>query len=172
MLKSKNMPKEFWAEAVDCAVYLSNRCPSKSLDNKTLQEAWNGIKPTVSHLRVFGSLAYVHVPIQRRCKLDDKSEKHAFVGYDKQSKGYKLYNPNTRKVIVRRDVEFDEEGLWDWNINNNEGYEFLLIINEGEEACHTSEDVRPPSSPTLTPDSAASSTEASPKMRTCKNSMR
>ncbi|GJX67573.1 retrovirus-related pol polyprotein from transposon TNT 1-94 [Tanacetum coccineum] len=76
MLKSKKMPKEFWAEAVDCAVYLLNRCPSKSLDNKTPQEAWNGLKPTVSHLRVFGSIAYVHVPSQKRSKLDDRSEKH------------------------------------------------------------------------------------------------
>nr|GEV52976.1 copia-type polyprotein [Tanacetum cinerariifolium] len=71
---------------VDCAVYLLNRCPSRSLDNKTPQEAWNGLKPTVSHLRVFGSIAYVHVSSQRRLKLDDRSEKHVFVGYDKQSK--------------------------------------------------------------------------------------
>ncbi|GKG51123.1 retrovirus-related pol polyprotein from transposon TNT 1-94, partial [Tanacetum coccineum] len=70
MLKSKNMPKEFWAEAVDCAVYLLNWCPSES--------------------------------------------------YDKQSKGYKLYNPVTRKVVVSRDVEFEEEGSWDWNIEENE----------------------------------------------------
>nr|GEZ20804.1 reverse transcriptase [Tanacetum cinerariifolium] len=71
MLKTKKMPKEFWVEAVDCAVYLLNRYPSKSLDNKTLQEAWNGLKPTVSHLRVFGSIAYVHVLSQRRLKLND-----------------------------------------------------------------------------------------------------
>nr|GEY82273.1 retrovirus-related Pol polyprotein from transposon TNT 1-94 [Tanacetum cinerariifolium] len=86
MLKTKKMPKEFWAEAVDCAVYLLNQCPSKSLDNKTPQEAWNGLKPTVSHLRVFWSIAYVHVLSERRLKLDDRSEKHVFVGYDKQSK--------------------------------------------------------------------------------------
>nr|GEY39866.1 probable linoleate 9S-lipoxygenase 5 [Tanacetum cinerariifolium] len=65
---------------VDCAVYLLNRCPSKSLDNKTPQEAWNGLKPTVSHLRVFGSIAYVHVPSQRRLKLDDRSKKHVMTG--------------------------------------------------------------------------------------------
>nr|GEU99660.1 retrovirus-related Pol polyprotein from transposon TNT 1-94 [Tanacetum cinerariifolium] len=70
-----------------------------SLDNKTPQEAWNGMKPTVSHLRIFGSIAYVYVPSQRRSKLDDRSKKHVFVGYDKQSKGYKLYNPVTRKVV-------------------------------------------------------------------------
>nr|GEU28884.1 hypothetical protein [Tanacetum cinerariifolium] len=96
------------AEAVDCAVDLLNRYPSKSLDNKTPQEAWNGLKPTVSHLRVFGSIAYVHVPSQRRLKLDYISEKHVFVGYDKQSKGYKLYNPVTRKVVKKTGESGDE----------------------------------------------------------------
>ncbi|KAL4297638.1 hypothetical protein GQ457_12G007010 [Hibiscus cannabinus] len=46
MLKAKNMPKEFWAEAVSCAVYLSNRSPTKNMDNVTPQEAWSGRKPS------------------------------------------------------------------------------------------------------------------------------
>ncbi|GJT59267.1 retrovirus-related pol polyprotein from transposon TNT 1-94 [Tanacetum coccineum] len=132
MLKNKKMPKEFWAEAVDCAVYLLNQYPPKSLDNKTPQEAWNGMKPTVSHLRIFRSIAYVYVPSQRRSKLDDRSKKHVFVGYDKQSKGYKLYNPVTRKVVMSRDVEFDEEESWDWSIEENERYDFLPMIDEEE----------------------------------------
>jgi transposase InsO family protein len=49
MLKTKRMLKEFWAEAVDCAVYLSNRCLIKNLWNKTPQEAWSGRKPSVFH---------------------------------------------------------------------------------------------------------------------------
>lgn len=69
------MPKEFWAEAVACAVYLSNLLPSRSVWGKTPQEAWSGRKPNISHLRVFGSIAYVHVPNEKRNKLDDKSEK-------------------------------------------------------------------------------------------------
>nr|GEY39331.1 retrovirus-related Pol polyprotein from transposon TNT 1-94 [Tanacetum cinerariifolium] len=100
MLKTKKMPNEFWAEAVDCAVYLLNRYPSKSLNNKTPQEASNGLKPTVSHLHVFGSIAYVHISSQRRLELDDRSKKHVFVGYEKQSNGYKLYNPVTRKELT------------------------------------------------------------------------
>nr|GEU99163.1 hypothetical protein [Tanacetum cinerariifolium] len=106
------------------------RCPSKSLDNKTPQEAWNGLKLTVSHLWVFGSIAYVYVLSQRRLKLDDRSEKHVFTGYDKQSKGYKLYNPIIRKVVVSREVEFDEEGSWDWSIQEFESYDFLPMTDE------------------------------------------
>ena len=62
MLKAKNMPKEFWAEAVSCAVYLSNKSPTKSVKDKTPQETWSGMKPNVDNLRVFGSIAYAHVP--------------------------------------------------------------------------------------------------------------
>nr|GFB49048.1 copia-type polyprotein [Tanacetum cinerariifolium] len=164
MLKTKKMPKEFWAEAVDCAVYLLNRCPSKSLDNKTPQEAWNGLKPTFSHLRVFGSIAYVYVPSQRRLKLDDRSEKHVFVGYDKQSKGYKLYNPVTKKVVMSRDVEFDEEGSWDWSIQESERYDFLPMTDE-EETDESSEEARQSQSPTPTQDSPLSSSNGEPKTR-------
>ncbi|KAL4341735.1 hypothetical protein GQ457_08G027600 [Hibiscus cannabinus] len=64
MLKAKNTPKEFWAEVVSCAVYLSNRSPTKNVDNVTPQEAWSGRKPSVRHIRVFGSIAYAHVPEQ------------------------------------------------------------------------------------------------------------
>ena len=58
MLKSKNMPKEFWAEAVQCAIYIQNRCRHAMLNEKTPQEVWSGQKPSVSHLKVFGSVAY------------------------------------------------------------------------------------------------------------------
>jgi len=109
------MPKIFWAEAVNCVVYLSNRCPTKSLWNKTPQEAWSGRKPSVSHLRVFGSIGYTHISDQERSKLDDKIKRYIFIGYDSSSKGCKLYNPNSEKIVISRDVEFDEEDFWDWS---------------------------------------------------------
>ncbi|KAJ3691578.1 hypothetical protein LUZ61_020742 [Rhynchospora tenuis] len=115
MLKSKNMSKEFWAEAVQCAVYLQNRYPTASLENMTPQEAWCGVKPAVSHLKVFGSVAYAHIPNQRRTKLDDKSKKLIFIGYDERSKAYKLIDPATNKIHISRDVQVNEEGVWCWN---------------------------------------------------------
>ncbi|KAJ4813156.1 polyprotein [Rhynchospora pubera] len=115
MLKSKNMPKEYWAEAVQCAVYLQNRCPTASLENMTPQEAWCGVKPAVSHLKVFGSVAYAHIPDQRRTKLDDKSKKLIFIGYDERSKAYKLIDPATNKVHISRDVQVNKEAVWYWN---------------------------------------------------------
>ncbi|TXG67211.1 hypothetical protein EZV62_008486 [Acer yangbiense] len=109
------MPKSFWAEAVLCAVYLLNRYPTKSLDTKTPQEAWSSHKPSVSHLRVFGSIAYIKVPEARRTKLEDKGEKCILVGYGDRTMGYRLYNPITKKVIFSRDVIFEENESWNWD---------------------------------------------------------
>jgi hypothetical protein len=58
---------------------------------------------------VFGSIDYVHADDQIRTKLDDKSKKMIFMGYDQKSKGYKLYNPNKGKTMISRNVKFDEE---------------------------------------------------------------
>ncbi|XP_050941298.1 uncharacterized protein LOC127149558 [Cucumis melo] len=94
---------------VECAVYLSNCSPIKSLWYKTPQQAWRGRKPSIAHLRLFGCMAYAYIPYQKHSKLDDKSENHVFVGYDASLKGYKLYNPVIKKTMISRDVVFDEE---------------------------------------------------------------
>ncbi len=57
----------------------------------------------------------MHIPDQQMAKLDDKCEKYIFIGYDQQSKGYKLYNPITLKIKVSRDMVFDEKNSWDWS---------------------------------------------------------
>ncbi|KAF8409152.1 hypothetical protein HHK36_005225 [Tetracentron sinense] len=90
-------------------------CPTKSVKNQTPQEAWSGYKPSVSHLKIFGCIAYAQVPEAKRKKLDDRDEKCIFIGYSEKSKAYKLYNPLTNKVVVSRDVIFSEEETWNWD---------------------------------------------------------
>jgi len=70
------------------------------------KEAWRFTLSVWKH-------CYVHVPNEKRSKLDDKSEKYIFIGYDSNSKGYKLYNPNSGKTIINQDVIFNEEVEWD-----------------------------------------------------------
>jgi len=111
MIKGKNLPHNFWGEAATTAVYILNRCPTKSLHSQVPEEVWSGLKPSVKHLRIFGSLCYRHIPDQRRKKLDDKSEPMILVGYNSTG-SYKLYNPVTRQVIFSRDVYFDESNSW------------------------------------------------------------
>lgn len=107
MLKSKYLPKTYWVEAVDCTVYLLNHCPTKSVKFNTPLEIWSSIKPSVSHLKVFGCIAYAHIPKQRRKKLDNRGEKYIFSGYERRTKAYKLYNPVTKKRSISRYAEFD-----------------------------------------------------------------
>ncbi|XP_073102473.1 uncharacterized protein [Elaeis guineensis] len=133
------MPKDFWGEAVNCAVYLLNRCPTKILEGITPQEAWSGYKPNISHLKMFGCIAYAHIPDQRRNKLDDKSLSCIFIGYDPRSKAYKLYEPKEKKAIISRDVEFQEDGIWNWNTN-------MVMIQDEEQIKEQTREPTPPSS--------------------------
>ncbi|MCO5572839.1 hypothetical protein L7F22_026598 [Adiantum nelumboides] len=108
MLKAKSLPHKLWMEAVACAAHVLNRCPTRALKTITPYESWYDRKPSVSYLRVFGCLAYAHIPQQLRGKLDDKAVKCIFVGYSSGSKGYRLYNPATNKIFESRDVIFAE----------------------------------------------------------------
>ena len=74
MLSGVELGKEFWAEEVGVACYLVNRSPSLTLDEKTPQEAWTGKKHSLTHLKVFGCDAYLHVPKEIKSKLDKKDE--------------------------------------------------------------------------------------------------
>jgi hypothetical protein len=112
MLNEKNLPNCFWAEAVATAVYIMNRTPTLAIHDMTPEEKFTGKKPDVSHLRVFGCIAYVHVPDEKRSKLDPKAEKCIFIGYSSEQKGYRCFNPSTRKLQVSRDVVFDEMVSW------------------------------------------------------------
>lgn len=116
MLKRRKLPKGFWGEAVSTAAFILNRCPTKSLKNVTLEEAWSGIKPDVSNFRIFGCLCFRHVPEQLRKKLDDRSESMVFLGYHPTG-SYKLYDPKTKKIVMSRDVFFDEARGWNWDEN-------------------------------------------------------
>uniref|UniRef100_A0A251TCA0 Putative copia protein n=1 Tax=Helianthus annuus TaxID=4232 RepID=A0A251TCA0_HELAN len=133
MLKMKELPNTYWAEAVACATYLLNRATTKSVPKLTPQEAWSGKKPNVDHLRVFGCIAYVHIPKQNRSKLDDKTERAIFVGYSEHSKGYKLFNPITHKMIISRDVIFSENQHWATNKENDSGLRIEISNTSGDD---------------------------------------
>ena len=62
-----------WAEETETIVYVENICPHKIVKNMTLEEAFIGVKPDVGHLRIFGCLVYIHVPKEKRMKLEPSS---------------------------------------------------------------------------------------------------
>ena len=99
-MAAKHFPNEYWGEAVATVVYIMNRCPTKSVKKKVLQEAWTSMNHSVSHLKVFGYVTYAHIPYDLRMKLHKKGQKCIFVGYSEDTKSYKLHDPITRKVII------------------------------------------------------------------------
>jgi len=87
MLSHARLSNRFWAEAVATAAYTRNRLPTSAIKgNTTSYEQWYGKKPNVSHLKVFGCMAYVHISNVQRQKLDKESEKPQFIGYSLPSR--------------------------------------------------------------------------------------
>ena len=106
------MPHSFWAEAVSTAVYIMNKTLTGAIHDVTPEERFTVKKPDLVHLKVFGCIAYVHVPDELHTKLDPKAEKCIFIGYSLEQKGYMCYNPVAQKLWVSRDVVFDELRSW------------------------------------------------------------
>jgi hypothetical protein len=107
MIQSKGLNLNYWEEAIKCANYIVNFTPTKALKNITLEEAWNKTNLDVNHLCVFGSVAWAHIPNEKEEALQPKSEKCIFFGYSKDVKGYRLVQPHSNEIIIRKDVEFD-----------------------------------------------------------------
>ncbi|CAL5325451.1 unnamed protein product [Camellia sinensis] len=169
MLHEKRLPKTFWGEVMYTSVYLMNRCPTKALKDKTPFEAWSGRKPSVNHLKVFGSICYAHVPKEVRHKLDENSKKCIFVGYSSKSKGYRLFSLDQKKVIICRDVLFDEKASFDWkekkvqdqSIAFNEELESLQV--EDVATLDSPQRLSPIASSQSSPSSSSSSPSSTPR---------
>ncbi|CAD6985988.1 unnamed protein product, partial [Tilletia controversa] len=116
ILHGRQLPLEFWAEAAMTATYIRNRCPSSANGGKTPFELWHGTPPNLSDLRVFGCLAFAMLSDkQREHSLAFRSRPGVFIGYDMGQKGYRIYFPDTRVVVVTRNVEFHEEKGYDFS---------------------------------------------------------
>lgn len=108
MLFDANLSKCFWAEACSMAAYIINRSVCARWTDSTPEEVWSGHKVNVADLRIFGTPVMVHVPKEKRRKLDRKSNEMIFVGYDADKKGYRCMDRVTRALIISRDVIFHE----------------------------------------------------------------
>lgn len=114
LLKAMTVPDQFWGEAVRHSVYLLNRIGTKALKDATPYEAWKGSKPSIAHLKVFGCVGFVK-KLRGLTKLSDRSETMVYLGVEEGTKGYRLYNPRNRRLVIARDVIFDEAKRWAWN---------------------------------------------------------
>lgn len=108
MLSNTNLQKELWMKALSTTFYLINRPPSTAIGCKIPQEVWKGHLCDYYKLNVFGCDAYALVPKHQHYKLDPKLKRYIFVGYGDGTKGYRLCDPTTHKIIINRDVKFNE----------------------------------------------------------------
>jgi hypothetical protein len=93
MLEEKSLPKFYSAKAVRTAVYIQNRIGDKVLAH----ERYFGMKPNLRHLRVFSSIAYVHIPKEKRKKLDAKAKKCILVCYSNEQRVISVITPRPNK---------------------------------------------------------------------------
>jgi hypothetical protein len=70
---------------------------------------FTGNKPEVSHLKIFGCPVFIHIPKEKRNKLEPSRKKGIFVGYCEVSKAFRIYIPGHRHIEINRDMTFDEE---------------------------------------------------------------
>lgn len=107
------VPNYLWGEAVRHSTYLINRIATKTLTLQTPYEAFKGRKPNFTHLRVFGCVAYAKTESANLKKLDNRSRTLVHLGTEPGSKAYRLFDPTLQRVVVRRDVIFDEDRAWE-----------------------------------------------------------
>ena len=117
LLTTSGIPKSFWPEAINWSIHILKISPTLVVQNMTPKEALSRRKLAVDHFRIFGCIAYAHIPDEKMMKLDNKGEKCIFPSVSDKSKAYKLFNPSTMKIIISRDVVFDEKNTWTWKQN-------------------------------------------------------
>ena len=78
-------------------------------------EAWYGRKPSVSFLQTFGYIGHVRKTTLVLTKLEDRTTPMVLLGYEEGTKAYRLYDPCGGKVVVSRDIVFDDKAVWDWD---------------------------------------------------------
>ena len=105
LLQSKLQPR-FWAEAINTANYIRNRCPSRTLDGETPYKCWTGRRPSVSHCRPFGTMALALNKDPKKGKFQSRSKECYLLGYSVETKAYRLWSIDDQKTIRSRDVKF------------------------------------------------------------------
>lgn len=135
MLIDAKLERFFWAEAVLAAVNIINALPNASTKTAP-DEMWYNKKCDLNNFRVFGCKAMVWQPEQKRKKFDNKSFECIFLRYADNAKAYRLYDLNTKKIIISRDVIFMEVSNTSNNdVSNSQSDNIILYddINENNE---------------------------------------
>ena len=106
MMLQSGISGGFWAEAILTANHIRNRCPSRSLNGEIPFKIWTRRTPVLSYFQRLGTTAFMLDKTIGKGKFDSRSKKCIFIGYSTQSKAYRLWDPESRKILRSRDVTF------------------------------------------------------------------
>ena len=124
MLFEAGLPDKFWEVAVGTAAYIKNKA-AQGDDRKTPEKLWTGKKPDISHLRVFGCLAYRFNNKPKKTKLEPRSARCIFVGYTETSRQYRVYDRQRNQVIQTSTVKF---------VESKKGWATIMASSNDDEA--------------------------------------
>jgi transposase InsO family protein len=163
MLDEYKTPDRFWAEAINTACYSINRLYLHRILKKTSYELLTGKKTNVSYFIVFGSKCFILIKRRRSSKFAPKAVEGFLLGYDPNTRAYRVFNKSIGLVEVSCDIVFDET-------NDSQVEKVDLVELDDEEApCVAIRnmsigDVCPkePEEPPHTQDQPSSSIQASP----------
>lgn len=108
LMKDGGLPRNFWAEAINTACYIRNRCPRKALGGGIPFTVWTGKIPSVTYFQIFGTKAFVLDKTQKG-KFDSRSFECVLAGYSTETKAYRLWCHKTRKIVMSRDIRFVDQ---------------------------------------------------------------
>ena len=104
MIHDQDLPMHLWVESTRTNVYVKNKLSHNAFGFKTHEVK----KLEVIHINIFGCPVYVHIPKEKRTKLDPSEKKGIFVGYREVSKSFKICISGFHHINISRDVTFDE----------------------------------------------------------------
>jgi hypothetical protein len=167
MLDEYKTSDRFWAEAINTACYSINRLYLHRILKKTSYELLTGKKPNVSYFRVFGSKCFILIKRGRKSKFAPNVVEGFLLGFDSNTRAYRVFNESTGLVEVSCDIVFDETNgsqveQVDLDELDNEEDPCIAVRNKSIGDVCPKESEEPPQ----TQDQPSSSMQASPlKMR-------
>ena len=138
MLFDSKLSRYLWSELLHTKVYQKNRSPTTRLQGITPHESWYGEKPYLGHMRIIGCVAWVHIPKEKRKKLDERSKKCYLVGYE-GTNVFRVWNPATHKVERVSHVDFDESRMMTSAVTDT-GYWLAEATGDDQEVFDVGED--------------------------------
>jgi hypothetical protein len=109
IIHNQDLTMHLWAEEARKKIYFQNRLSHSALGFKNPKEMFTRKKPEVIHLKIFGFLLFVHIPKEKRTKLDPLGNKGIFVRYCEVSTYFRIYIPGYHHIEINRYVTFDED---------------------------------------------------------------